>query len=124
MIICVKGIVHPKMKTLSSFALCVSVFSWTQRKISWRTAGTSAPLTSTVEQQKQSTVEVNGAEVPAVLQDIVLCVQLKTETHTGLRMSNWWLSFHLWVDYSFNILHKLLVMTVILSNPIRIKKNI
>jgi len=42
-----------------------------------------APLTSIVE--KNNTMEVNGAKVPMVLQNIFLCVQQKKETHTGLQ---------------------------------------
>jgi len=42
-----------------------------------------APLTSIVE--KKNTVEVNGAKVPIVLQNIFLCVQQKKETHRGLK---------------------------------------
>jgi len=42
-----------------------------------------APLTSIVE--KKNTMEVNGAKVPIVLQNIFLCVQQKKETHTGLQ---------------------------------------
>jgi len=30
-------------------------------------------------------MEVNGAKVPIVLQNIFLCVQQKKETHTGLQ---------------------------------------
>jgi len=42
------------------------------------------PLTSIVE-KKKNTMEVNGAKVPIVLQNIFLCVQQKKETHTGLQ---------------------------------------
>jgi len=42
-----------------------------------------APLTSKVE--KKNTIEVNGVKVPIVLQNILLCVQQKKETHTGLQ---------------------------------------
>jgi len=42
-----------------------------------------APLTSIVE--KNNTMEVNGAKVPMVLQNIFHCVQQKKETHTGLQ---------------------------------------
>jgi len=30
-------------------------------------------------------MEVNGAKVPIILQNIFLCVQKKKETHTGLQ---------------------------------------
>jgi len=35
--------------------------------------------------EKKSTMEVNGVKVPIVLQNILLCVQQKKETHTGLQ---------------------------------------
>jgi len=35
--------------------------------------------------EKKNTMEVNGAKVPIVLQNIFLCVQQKKETHTGLQ---------------------------------------
>jgi len=42
------------------------------------------PLTSIVE-KKINTVEVNGAKVPIVHQNIFLCVPQKKETYTGLQ---------------------------------------
>jgi len=35
--------------------------------------------------KKKNTMEVNGAKVPIVLQNIFLCVQQKKETHKGLQ---------------------------------------
>jgi len=40
-------------------------------------------MTSKVE--KKNTMEVNGAKVLIVLQNIFLCVQQMKKTHTGLR---------------------------------------
>jgi len=36
-----------------------------------------------VHNRKKNTMEVNGAKVPKVLQNIFLCVQREKETHTG-----------------------------------------
>jgi len=78
-----KRILHPKMKILSSFThpqvVWVSVFSWTQRKIFWRTIGTKQ-LFGTIDfhsRREKNTMEVNGAKVP-IVQNIFLCVQQTT----------------------------------------------
>jgi len=36
-------------------------------------------------EKKKNTMKVNGAKVPICLQNILLCVQQKKETHTGLQ---------------------------------------
>jgi len=42
-------------------------------------------LFGTIDFHSKNTMEINGAKVPIVLQNIFLCVQQKKETHTGLQ---------------------------------------
>jgi len=49
-------------------------------------------------------MEVNGAKVPIILQNIFFCVQQKKETHTGmnsLKVFKWWQIFNFGVEYPF-----------------------
>lgn len=54
---------------------------------------TGAPLTSIVD--KKNTIEVYGASVTYIAQNIFLCVWKSTEIYTGLKKQN----FHLEMNY-------------------------
>jgi len=88
----VKGILHPKMKILSSFThsqIVTNMYEFLSsaehigRYFEERLEPNSClvPLTSIVE---KNTMEVNGTKVPIILQNIFLCVQQKKET-----LSSW-----------------------------------
>jgi len=71
-------------------------------KIFWRTIGTKQ-LFGTIDfhSRKKNTMEVNGAKVPIVLQNILLCV--------SCWVSKWWQNFHFLVEYPFKKYNKQLV---------------
>jgi len=82
-----EGILHPKMKILSSFthphvfANMYEFLSSAEHKVRYF----EKQLFGTIDlhSRKKNTLEVNGAKVPIVHQNIFLCVQQKKETQTG-----------------------------------------
>ncbi len=110
-----KGIVHPKMKILSSFThpqvvpnLWMSLFCWTKEDI-LKNVGkeqSGAPLTSIVFffLLWKSIVPQNSL-VTNFLQNLPLCSQNKEfiQVWNYLRVSKWWHNFHFWVNYPFNL---------------------
>ncbi len=110
-----KGIVHPKMKILSSFThpqvvpnlyecLCSAEHKGRYSEERGKQSSSGAPLTSTV---LFPTMEVNGApKQPGykLLQNIFLVfgrTKKFIQVWNYLRVSKWWQHFHFWVNYPF-----------------------
>ncbi len=109
-----KGIVHPRIKILSSFIhtqIWVSFFCWTQKKVFWRMLVTKQLIVaidfySILSILWKSMATINCL-VTNLLQNIFFCAQQKKETQVWntLRVSKWWQNCNFWV--------KQLIMTII-----------
>ncbi len=123
-----KGIVHPKMKIMSSFTLpqvvpnlyecvCSAEHKGRYSEECGKQSSSGAPLTSIVF--IFPTMEVNGApkqpDYKLSSEYLPLCSgRTKTfiQVWNYLRVIKWWQNFHFWVNYPFKIISQICVCAV------------
>jgi len=100
-----KRILHPKMKILSSFThpqvVWVSVFSWTQRKIFWRTIGTKQ-LFGTIDFHSRREKKILWKSMVPKFQSFKISSFVFSRQLEGEWMMTFHFNFHFWVEYPFH----------------------
>ncbi len=112
-----KGIVHPKMKILSSFThpqssskpVWISLFCRAQRKIFWRKFVTRL-FWGTIDFHSRKKKYYGSQWCPRtalfptffrISSFVFSRTRHSYRTWNYLRVSNWWQNFHFWVNYPF-----------------------
>ncbi len=114
-----KGIVHPKMKILSSFThpqvvpnlyecLCSAEHKGRYSEECGKQSSSGTPVFFFLQWKSMAP---QNSLVTNFLQNIFLCVRQNKEIHTGLELLEGefksWKNFHFWVNYPFNWPHSL-----------------